>query len=533
MEIFIAMEYRTEDTKMNKRYQITVTGRGETVLFWCSETENLLEAMLRQDIYISAVCGGRGTCGKCKIQLLQGELTITEFDQKTFTQEELRDGYRLSCKAYPVSDCTIRVASRDEADFEVVAENVKTSGYQNDMEDRYAIGIDIGTTTLALSLVGMQSKDLLYTYTAVNRQRVYGADVITRIAAAGNGKLTELTECIRKDLLIGIKDIIEKTGIDKDRIVKIAIAGNTTMGHLLLGYSCKTLGVYPFTAVNIKTVELSFTEVFASDYLGIPVIMLPGISTFVGADIVAGLLQCDYDRTEGINLFLDLGTNGELAIGNKDRILVSSTAAGPAFEGGNILCGVGSIAGAICHFDLAEKPNYRTIGDKAPVGICGSGVIELMSELVKAGLVDETGLLKEEYFEEGYPVAKAFDGGDIVLTQHDIREIQLAKAAVRAGIEILLRRYQTGYEDIDTVYVAGGFGYHMNINKAVEIGLLPLKLKNKVKTIGNSSLQGTHKYLTEVKAPARMEHIIKISEEIHLSKEEDFNDLYIGYMNFV
>ncbi len=519
--------------KGEKNYKITVTGRGEEIILNCMEKENLLEAMTRQGIYMSAACGGRGTCGKCKIQLIEGNLKITSSDKKVFSKDELNDGCRLSCQAYPEADLTIKLTAGDEADFEVVTDLGRTSQQKRKKDDSYAIAIDIGTTTIAISLIEVTSGDNLWTYTTVNKQRAYGADVIARMQASNNGKKQELRECIQKDLLSGIQAVVAKTGIEKEQIQKLAIAGNTTMGHLLLGYSCETLGIFPFTPVNINTIVLPFEEVLESDYLKIPVILLPGISTYVGADIAAGLLACDYDRAEKPSLLIDLGTNGEMAIGNKDKILVSSTAAGPAFEGGNISCGVGSIAGAICNIEgVGDQLTFKTIGDKPPVGICGTGVIEIVSELVKAGLVDETGLLDEEYFETGYQIAEDNAGNKINFTQRDVREIQLAKAAVRAGIEILVRRYGVGYEEIDTVYLAGGFGYKINIGKAIEVGLLPKELEGKIKAIGNSSLGGAVKYLTQNNTPDRMKHIIETSDEINLSNDKDFNDLYVEYMYF-
>ncbi len=519
--------------KGEKNYKITVTGRGEEIILNCMEKENLLEAMTRQGIYMSAACGGRGTCGKCKIQLIEGNLKITFSDKKVFSKDELNDGCRLSCQAYPEADLTIKLTAGDEADFEVVTDLGRTSQQKRKKDDSYAIAIDIGTTTIAISLIEVTSGDNLWTYTTVNKQRAYGADVIARMQASNNGKKQELRECIQKDLLSGIQAVVAKTGIEKEQIQKLAIAGNTTMGHLLLGYSCETLGIFPFTPVNINTIVLPFEEVLESDYLKIPVILLPGISTYVGADIAAGLLACDYDRAEKPSLLIDLGTNGEMAIGNKDKILVSSTAAGPAFEGGNISCGVGSIAGAICNIEgVGDQLTFKTIGDKPPVGICGTGVIEIVSELVKAGLVDETGLLDEEYFETGYQIAEDKAGNKINFTQRDVREIQLAKAAVRAGIEILVRRYGVGYEEIDTVYLAGGFGYKINIGKAIEVGLLPKELEGKIKAIGNSSLGGAVKYLTQNNTPDRMKHIIETSDEINLSNDKDFNDLYVEYMYF-
>lgn len=263
------------------------------------------------------------------------------------------------------------------------------------------------------------------------------------------------------------------------------------------------------------------------------IILLPGISTYVGADISAGMLSCGFDKAEKPSLLIDLGTNGEMGVGCKDRIMVTSTAAGPAFEGGNISWGMGSVKGAICGVEIdGDKVKVNTIGDKPPIGLCGTGVIETVSELLKAELIDETGMLDEDYFDDGYPLAKTPDGDEIVFTQQDVREIQLAKSAVRAGVETLLLRYGIGYEDVDKVYLAGGFGYKINLDKAISIGLLPEELHDKIEAVGNSSLGGTVVYLTEEDAAERMERIIGASEEIGLSTDKDFNRFYTDYMFF-
>ncbi|MDF2513644.1 MAG: hypothetical protein K0S04_3510 [Herbinix sp.] len=533
------------DCKLRKGKIITVTvlGRGSAIQLAYDGTVDLLKALLAQGIYVSAACGGKGTCGKCKIRVVAGELEITSSDRAKFSEKELEQGYRLACKAYPRSACTLRIVSGDEADFEVVSEIVQgvqginavsEAGEISDQTQKeYAFAIDIGTTTVAISLVNLVTKQIEKTYTTINKQRAYGADVISRMKASMEGRKDELRQSIRKDLLGGIKSLIEEYQLDKDCIHKIIIAGNTTMGHLLLGYSCETLGVYPFTPVNIDRIEVTFSEVFAEDYLTAQVIILPGISTFVGGDIVAGLLSCGFVKKEKPCLLIDLGTNGEMAIGNKDKILVASTAAGPAFEGGNISCGVGSIAGAICNVRIEEGASFHTIGDKPPIGICGTGVIELASELLKAELIDDTGLLCEEYFDTGYILAKDDQGNDITFTQRDIRELQMAKSAIRAGAETLMLRYGVGYDEIDQVYLAGGFGYKVNLEKAIHIGLLPEELDGKIAAIGNSSLSGAIHYLVEEEAPRWTEHIKTVSSEVHLSNDPDFNDLYIEYMAFV
>jgi uncharacterized 2Fe-2S/4Fe-4S cluster protein (DUF4445 family) len=327
--------------------------------------------------------------------------------------------------------------------------------------------------------------------------------------------------------------MVQRTGVAKNKIKTIAVAGNTAMGHMLLGYSCEDIGRYPFITENIDTIKLSFKEVLKSEYLDASIIMLPGISAFVGGDILAGLLACEFNRIENPSLFLDLGTNGEMAVGRKDRIMVSSTAAGPAFEGGNISCGIGSIAGAVCSVRIEEGVlSYQTIGDEPPVGICGTGILEIVSELLKSGIIDETGLFTDQYFETGYEIAKDPAGNSILVTQKDIREIQLAKAAVRAGVETLLADYGITEKEIDTVFLAGGFGYKIDLGKAVHIGLLPAGLTDRIRPIGNSSLNGAVKYLVEEDAKNKEEQILRSCKEIILANDTVFNTQYIKQMNF-
>lgn len=502
--------------------------------------ESLMDAFIRNDIYISAACGGKGKCGKCGVRFSQGATEITETDRKFFDEKELEEGWRLSCLAYPTETCTVEIETGDESDFEIIADyQERQEGSEELEEEFYDIGIDIGTTTIAVNLVGGTSRKICGTCTSINRQRAYGADVISRIQASNDGKKEELMISIRKDLYEGIHQVVCERGISPDLIKKIAIAGNTTMGHLLMGFSCETLGVYPFTPVDISTIHTDFQKMFSGiegldeEWIHAEIILLPGISTYVGADISSGMLYCGFDKASKPSLLIDLGTNGEMALGCKDRIMVTSTAAGPAFEGGNISCGMGSVKGAICGVDITDgKISVQTIGGEKPIGLCGTGVIETVSELLKEELIDETGMLDEDYFDDGYPLAQTEEGESIVFTQKDVREIQLAKSAVRAGVETLLLRYGIGYDDVDKVYLAGGFGYKINLDKAVSIGLLPEELRDRIEAVGNSSLGGAVVYLTESDASVRLDHIVNVSEEIALSTDKDFNRFYTDYMFF-
>lgn len=232
-------------------------------------------------------------------------------------------------------------------------------------------------------------------------------------------------------------------------------------------------------------------------------------------------------------MLIDLGTNGEMAIGNKDRIISTSTAAGPAFEGGNISHGIGSVRGAICSVSMEDgKIFYDTIGNAPALGICGTGVLDITAELVARGIVDETGLLDDDYFDDGVKIADSPGGEPIVFTQQDVREIQLAKAAVRAGIEVLMRRFGVGCEDIDTVYLAGGFGFKIDTDKAMAIGLLPEGFRGKIRVAGNTSLQGARACLFDEGQLSAAEMLGACAGEISLGGDAFFNQCYMDAMCF-
>lgn len=512
--------------------EVVVHRGAETKTILVKEGESLLDAFIRQEIYISAPCGGKGRCGKCGIQVLNGNTWISDEDKKIYSEEELDAGWRLSCCLYPTEELEVSVSQSDESLFEAVGEteNTEESGTE---ESFYHVAVDIGTTTIAMSLIGGESGKVFHTVTSVNSQRAYGADVISRIQASVDGKKEVLKNSIQKDLQDSMDKLLKETGVSGEDVGKIVIGGNTTMGHLLMGYDCDTLGVFPFTPVNIDFIK-GTEGILGTDRFGKKeVILLPGISTYVGGDIVSGMYAYDFTEKEDVCMFIDLGTNGEMGIGNKEKILVTSTAAGPAFEGGNITWGMGSVPGAICSVKLeGTEAEVKTIRDEAPQGICGTGVVETAAELVREEIVDETGALDEDYFDDGFPLAKTPDGKEIVFTQKDVREIQLAKAAVRAGVETLLLRYGIKKEEVSKVYLAGGFGYKLNTDKAIAIGMIPEEWADRIVTVGNSSLSGACKYLKDENGDKTIEKLVSISEEVNLSADKEFNEFYMNEMFF-
>lgn len=512
--------------------EVTVCKDGKENIFLLKDGQSLMEGLIENGYRFSAACGGKGRCGKCRVQLLEGTVPATAEDESVFSEKELEEGWRLSCRMYPREDIKVRFALNDESRFEVLGGEsaVEQSG---ETESAYEVAVDIGTTTIAMELIGCDSGQVQGTAAFINSQRLYGADVITRMKASMDGKKEELQKHIRQDLCRGLKELVKKAGIRLADIRKVIISGNTTMGHLLMGYDCDSLGVFPFTPVNIDFIRGDAEGILGAAGTKAEVVLLPGISTYVGGDIVSGLYACGFDREEDICMLIDLGTNGEMAIGNREKMLVTSTAAGPAFEGGNISWGAGSVAGAICSVKISGTDvEYKTIQDEAPMGICGTGVVETVAELVKEELVDEMGSLDEDYFDDGFPLAKTPDGREIVFTQQDVREIQLAKAAIRAGVETLVLRYGITKEQVKKVYVAGGFGYKLDKEKAIAIGMLPEEFADKIETVGNSSLAGARQYLRDGEGEARLGEIVEKSEEIGLSTDKDFNEFYMDGMMF-
>lgn len=503
------------------------------------EGQTILEALMKKESAFSAICGGTGRCGKCKIRVVDGELAVTDSDIAVLSEEERGLGYRLACKACPASPMQIELCFQREEDFFVVTDYREVKKQNNAVREKEevqietGIAIDLGTTTIAIQIVSLQTGDIIATHTDINHQRQFGADVISRIKASTEGQGENMREVVRNDLYRGIRRILEQTKISSKCVKKVVVAGNTTMIHLLLGYDCAGLGSYPFTPISVKPIEIKgdmlLGELLPEAYVRI----FPGISAFVGGDIVAGLCHCGIYQIDGCFLLIDLGTNAEMAIGGRKGILVASAAAGPAFEGGNITYGVGSVEGAITNVTLHHTGAVvQTIGNKAPIGICGTGVVELAAELLRIGVMDEAGYLSDYVSDEGYPVAQKPDGSFISITQQDIRELQLAKSAIRAGIETLCLHYGAEKKDITQIFLAGGFGQKLDVEKAIQIGMFPEEFQGKICAVGNSALGGAVKCLFMKDMWREVCQIPCMAREIDLSQDKEFQEYYMKYMCF-
>ena len=481
-----------------------------------NETSNIsiLEYMNNIGCNVASYCFGLAKCGKCRVKISSpSNIPILPSEYDFFTETELDEGWRLAC-LHTVSQGMCISDYLKAFDEDIVAENdIEIS----DCEPYFlpknpVISLDLGTTTIAAALVDPDTKKVLRLASCLNHQKRFGADIVSRInAASANGSFM-LMRLARKDIMD-----ITQTLMAAVPNTQYIISGNTTMQHILMGYPCRDLGVYPYTPVDISLhTQDNFT-------------LLPGIGVYVGADIVSGIIACDMDISDELCLFVDIGTNGEMAIGNKHKILTASTAAGPAFEGGNISCGSAAVPGAICSVKIqGHTALYNTIDSKSPKGLCGSGVLETVYELLNSGIIDNTGLLKDEYFENGFPITQ-----NIYFNQNDIREVQLAKAAIKAGIDILLKQFHAEYSDIAKLYIAGGFGKHVNIAKAGGIGLIPSELTSKAIAVGNTSLKGAVRFaLDQESLRERFINTAKNSEEILLSDINEFSESYINSINF-
>ena len=489
--------------------KINVIQGGKKTIISANIEDNLLEALRIGGVSVPAPCGGHGTCGKCTVDTYKGTVLAckTTIDQSFFETE-------------------INIPNIGDMVVLDAYDNLYPTACNRESPLPYGIAVDIGTTTLAFELLEIATGRRVATHSQINSQREFGADVMARITNAVSGEHAKLNAYIIKDICSGISHILAKSGVAASDISLVTIAGNTTMLHLLLDLPCDTLGVAPFTPVFIGMKKCKFTEIFKNDMMSCQVIILPGVSTFVGADISAGLLLCGWPNATGTNLLIDLGTNGEMAIFSSDKIIVTSTAAGPAFEAGNISMGIGSVPGAIAKVNYFPSPgvfSFETINNADPIGICGTGVVDIAAELIRHSLVDDTGFIESE--EDAIYITP-----EIAFTQRDIREIQLAKSAVRSGIEILLDLAKVKYDELSNVYIAGGFGHKINLQNAIKLGLIPAELEEKVVILGNSSLGGCAKVLLSQTCENDILKLVTMAEEVNLAAHPKFNDLFMDYM---
>ena len=492
-----------------------------------SKKQTILEWYRENGEKIDAPCGGRGTCGKCKVCFKKQTKEATKREKELLTAEEIENNIRLACMTEMTNEEPFElvgelfVSQTKESKKEVSRKHVR----KEEKDSKYGVAIDIGTTTLVMQLIDLLNGSELVTLAEINPQRMYGADVMTRIRCANEGKEKELQRLVKDALKEMFERLLRQAEIRRELVKKVVIVGNTTMLHLLLGYSCSGLGVAPFEPVNLQLHRWDGTMCEGGLSKEAEVIVFPGISTFVGADIVAGIYACEMDLKEEVQMLVDVGTNGEMVLGNKDELFVTSTAAGPVFEGGNISCGMPAVKGCITHLSVGQEQwSYEALGERLPTGLCGSALIDLLAGMYKIGIIDENGTLLDKYFEEGYCINEQFN---IRILQSDIRELQMGKAAIRAGMELLEKRNKPV-----KIYLAGAFGTEIRLDSATLIGLFSKEAATHMQIMSNTALKGAKKFLIDTAGEDRLRHIVAKAKEVVLAKEADFEELYISYMQF-
>ncbi len=510
--------------------------------------KTILELLHEKGIDLPADCAGTGRCGKCKVKVVEGEVPVGHNDMRFFSATKYLEGYRIACSAIPVEPIVCEVD--DAAAPKVVTEfEDRSETSEQDSEEYTQINteaeakgqfyatVDLGTTTLAIKLYDDRGT-LVGTGSALNPQRIYGADVISRIQAARSGKADDLRDSVRKKMAENIFDLLQRLKAETESLKLVAVAGNTAMLHILRGFDCEGLAMHPFKPVSLEFEELPAKEIFGDIFPNATVAVFPGISAFVGADIVAGIYGLRLDEAKEPKLLMDIGTNGELVLKTEKGFMCSSSSAGPAFEGGELSCGMAGITGAVESVMIEMEDGEpgvmcRVIGGGAAKGLCGSGALELLSELVKNRLVDEEGTLTEDYFYDGFPIAQKEDGNVLAITQLDIRALQLAKSAVRAASELLLKR--AGAKEPDII-LAGGMGTFIDPERLKPIGMFPEA--RSVSFAGNTALLGLKRYIDEVRdgrgmeAKRSLEYISKNCTEIAAAEDPGFQELFLGFMGF-
>jgi len=558
---------------------ITFQPSGKRIFFRKGST--VLEAAQAAGIQLRAVCGGKGLCGKCKVKVA-GYKKYTEEEKEFLTQDELTQGFRLACQVIINNDLTVYIPEasvlkkqriliegitrkitlepnvkkvflklpeptlednrtdivriRESIEYPITTvsmEAVKEIPFvlrDSDFTQKcYGVAFDIGTTTVVGYLLDLTTGEQLAVCARMNPQISFGDDVISRINYGQTKETLErLTTSLKVCLLEIIDELSDTADIEKDYIYELSIAGNTCMHHLFLGISPKSLAVSPYIPVVKEALSVRST------LYGKPMYVLPLIAGFVGADTVADLVA--YPLDDKLRLLIDIGTNCEVVLGTRERILACSTAAGPAFEGAHIKYGMRAAPGAIESVTITDDITVQTIDDEPPEGIAGSGLISCTAEMLKWGIIDSSGRLQTEHIFQsrvkstGSPEFMLTD--TISLTQKDLREVQLAKGAIFAAQQILLKTYGVEITDLDEIVLAGAFGNYIPVESAKMIGLIFDLPADKIKSIGNAAGVGAKLCLLSRKERERAQILSEHVEYIELSTRKDFQQEFMDAMFF-
>jgi len=460
-------------------------------------------------------CGGKGLCGGCRVKVLEGEVSFDAAHRNALEKLGLADPWRLACRSMITGDVTLEIGQFETF---ILADS---SPFHFRPREGYGIAFDIGTTTLVAQLINLQDGEVMAVETDVNPQARYGGDVISRIeyAVLQNGS-AELTRLIREKFGMMTGKLLKKCGGTPP--ARILVAGNTVMHHLFCGYDLTPMASYPFETQQGGACR------FTAEELGLPadhteIVFLPVLGSFVGSDILAGIVATGMAESEAPVILVDLGTNGEIVVGNRERILCASTAAGPAFEGTNIHMGMRATTGAISSVTLGNgEVRTHVIGNERARGICGSGLIDAIAVFLEKGDIDTGGRVTTGD-ERLYLTPEVF------LTQKDVRELQLAKSAIASGLQILMEEMGIAAGEVKNVFISGAFGTFISLENTRRIGLLRFP-EEKIVKMGNTALLGTKMLLFEDLSV--VERILEKTRHLSLESNPRFQDIFAENMIF-
>jgi uncharacterized 2Fe-2S/4Fe-4S cluster protein (DUF4445 family) len=577
----------------------------------------IFDAASWNGVAIDSTCGGHGTCRKCKVQVLRGEVPVSPLDPRAFSPQELREGWRLACRAPAREDVVVSVPplqTRPKAALVGVGRHVilrpavqkryvelseptledQRSDVQrlldaiDDLEPhmgldvvrklgrvlrdshfkvtavivdeemidvepgdttgrRHALAFDLGTTTVVATLLDLESGQPLAVHSMLNRQQPFGADVISRISATmlDPATLDQLRARAQESLAQLAVEACEEADVDAEEVYEIALCGNATMMHLALGIDPEPLSMAPFVVATHQLPPTRAADLGVAVHPRAPAFVFPSLGAYVGGDIVAGMLATGLSRDKRIRLFIDVGTNSEIALGCNERVLATAAPAGPAFEAAQIRCGMRAAEGAIEGVRIEDDAvELQVIGDVEAMGLCGSGLVDCVAELVRAGLLDHSGRFVPD--EDAATIAPQLSErltkigeervfmlhDDVFLSQRDVRELQFAKASIATGWNILLREYGIEPGDVQQVLLAGSFGAYLSPASAVRIGLVPPLALPRIVSAGNVAGEGAKIVLLSHRERAEAQSIVREVEYVELSGRADFNDLFVDQLAF-
>jgi uncharacterized 2Fe-2S/4Fe-4S cluster protein (DUF4445 family) len=463
-------------------------------------------------------CGGHGRCRKCRVRLLEGRLPVTPDEERILSAEEIADGWRLACRARAFGDVTLEIGQWELA---ILADETEIAFTPR---SGFGVAVDVGTTTLVAQLFDLETGHVLGVRSALNPQAAFGADVMSRIQAAlSPGGLERLASPIRGALGGMIAELAASAGSQVE-LAEVVLVGNTAMHHLFCAINPEPLAHYPFRPSDDGLKSYRAREI-GWELPGDPLVQfLPCLGGFVGSDILAGILATGLNEAEGLCGLLDLGTNGEIVLGNRYGLLCASTAAGPAFEAGRISMGMRAATGAIAQVAIRDGSlEFHVLGGGRPRGLCGSGLVDVVAAGLELGRIAPSGR-----FTDGSRAWPLLD--PVVLLQRDVRELQLAKGAVAAGVRLLLKRYEPA--EPERLWLAGAFGNYVDRGSARRIGLLEAPLET-IAPAGNTALLGAKIVLLRTRAEERdFCDLRRRIRHLPLADDPDFEEVYVDSMRF-